>query len=268
MLRNSISLTADALDCYIQHCMTSCFHHLIVCSFAITSAASADIIILNCTSSGPVTVTAAARTAAQTLTCPQFNPSQGTLNNYSIAVVNGPTAIGLPFSGSFTLQNTGSSPVNFPYSSGNVGINAGTVATLTIDHFPGQSAVSFSGPGQVLAAPISIAPGASAQFSVARFIPPFAAAFNSTSSIGSYIGIGSFQVPVSFGSTTNGPSAMIAPNLVVTDWSMVLDAAGIQMIYAYTPASATPEPSTLSLALGGIGLFCAARRLKAQPPTD
>ena len=90
---------------------------------------------------------------------------------------------------------------------------------------------------------------------------------NSTLSISSYIGTGTFSVPVTFGSHANSISPPLSSNLIVTDWSMVVDARDISVIYNYSvipppPPPSVPEPSMISLI--GLGVLWVGLALRGR----
>ena len=248
----------------------STFQTRILVSFAcIVTTANANYIVLNCTNAGPVTVTAAAPNAAQTLSCPQFNSALGPLTSYSFFTFNG--GVGLPQSGSVTLSNTGSSSSAFPIVfGGGGGTSTAVIIMMNVLSFPGQPGAlpSITGPASYGSSfgpflpPVTIGPGNSFTYQAAAFFPAYLGFFNSTSFLSSLVGGGVFQVPITFHSFA-GDLASSGSSLVATDWSLVLDSAPfLNVVYDYSiaPNSSIPEPSTYALMVTGLSLLAARFR--------
>ena len=212
----------------------------------LAASVSGATLALNCTSTSLAALTPGSQTSAGTLTCPQFNPALGTLVSYTIRTegIPGPYAA---VSGSVTVENLASSALvggSFP----------GPTVGITYTGLPGQS--DFSGSRSFsLNGPVSIPVGGSQTFTT---IDPGGSLIvmilsNRTESLGSYVGNGTFQAAIS----TSITSPLTLPGLVrYSDFSIV-PAGGIGIIYQYDEV---PEPTTLTLVAGSIGLLAAFRR--------
>ena len=224
----------------------------LVCSLAFMNPVSARAAVVSaaCTISS-FTVTNTSPTAAATLTCPQFNSALGTLTDYGF-VSNG-VNYAPGSSTSVTLQNnTGAALPNqfvFAFQWSSTGTLPGGVPLNGIGVMTGLSA-------PVLISPTDTQTLTGVDFELPVLLSP------KTNSLSSFVGNGSFNVPLSIVSkdiTFNNYDPGID---LVAYTATVTSLPGLSMMYEYTPAvtgdlpdSFTPAPEPLSAGLAVSGLF-------------
>ena len=220
--------------------MACSINKVLLIAGGVAMVANADVLILNCTSANTSTITNVAPSATQSFTCPQFDPSQGTLNRYSFGGGFALGVLGAPTSGTYTVTNTGSVPIS--------AYQLIVIQLSLTPGFPAPSPVSSATP------PMILNPGQSQVFVAYPGISPILGALNSTLNLSSYIGNGTFGGVAIFNSV-----APPSPGLSV-QWSFVVDASVLQVKYAFTPV---PEPGTVALTLAGLTMLCASRRTRS-----
>lgn len=181
----------------------------------------------------------AAPTVTVNMVCQQFDPALGQLTDYGFNGGASPVAVS-----TFTFQNNGSAPPsgNFLFAFNIVakGVLPGG-GVIEIDWLDGAPS------------PTSPAPGGTTTFtSPLEFLAVSNGYQPQTASLTSYIGTGTFTIPITITANNITSSNYYDPSIALTDFSSTVTSQPfLEMIYD-PPFTPTPEPATWGFMVFGV----------------
>ena len=218
-----------------------------ICFMTIPGVFSAEIIVA-CSASPVSNLSLASPNATSAITCPQFNAALGTLNEF--VLFNNVLSPTPNFSGSLTIFNQTATAFS------------GNVAVIEEWQLTTLAAVSTMKMGNTPYAPFNLAAGATGTFPFTFNLQSIIlSATTQTLGLAALTGTGS--VHAGDIAVTSRLDSAFALQITAYDLSAPVNAS---IVYRYTPGTPTPgvptpEPSTWSLAAGGIlAMLCVAKR--------